>query len=104
MLKNKVEWRGHDWVACVVEAVRASFVTACMTSTADARCHENVSKLRQISGLLLRQRREFTIAANWNMVPEQLETTGFLRLVGGCVIELQGKVLLGRRTLPSLST
>ena len=69
---HKVEWRGHDCVACVVKAVRASYVhvTAYMTSTADARCPENVSKLRQISGLLLKQRREFTVAAGWNMVLE----------------------------------
>ena len=37
---NKVEWKGHDWVACVVKAVQAAYlcVTAYMTSTADARC------------------------------------------------------------------
>ena len=82
--------RGHDWVACVVKAVRASYVyvTAYMTSTTDARCPENVSKLRPISNLLLKQRREFVVAADWNIVLEQLETTNFLRLVGGCVIEL----------------
>ena len=57
---------------CVVKAVKASYlhVTAYMTSNADARCLENVSTLRQISGLLLRQRREFIIAADRNMVPE----------------------------------
>ena len=57
-----------EWMACVVKAVKASFlyVTARM------------SKLRQISNLLLKQRREFVIAADWNMVPEQLETTGLL--------------------------
>ena len=59
-----------------------------MSSTAVARRPENVSKLGQISGLLLRQRRGFVIAADWNTEPEQLDTTGFLRLVGGFVIEL----------------
>ena len=59
------------------------YVTACMTSTAEARCPENVSKLLQISDLLLRQRREFIIAADGNIKPEQMETTDFLRLVGG---------------------
>ena len=88
---NKIEWRGHDWVACVVKAVRASYVylTSYKTSTADARCPEIVSELRQVSSL--KQRREFIIAADWNMVREQLETTGFLRLVGGCVIEVPGE-------------
>ena len=73
-------------MACVVRAVKAShlYVAAYMASTADARCPENVSRLRQISNLLLKQRREFAIAADWNMVPEQLETTGFLKLVGLC--------------------
>ena len=49
-----------DRVACVVKAVRDSYVhiTAYMTSTADARCPENVPKLLQISGLLLKERRE----------------------------------------------
>ena len=48
---HEVEWRGHDWVACVVKAESSPYVdvTAFMTSTADARCLENVSKLRQIS-------------------------------------------------------
>ena len=57
---NKVEWQGHDWVACAVKAVKAFYlcVTAYMMSTADARCPENMSKLRQISNLLLKQRRE----------------------------------------------
>ena len=89
---HKVEWRGHDWAACVVKAVRASYVyiTAYVTSTADARCPEKVST-RQNSGLLRKQRREFMIAAYWNMEPEELETTGFLRLVGGCVTELPGE-------------
>ena len=49
-----------------------------------------MSKLHQISGLLLKQRREFIIAGDWNMVTEQQETTSFLRLVGNCVIELSG--------------
>ena len=81
---QKVECRGHDWAVCVVKSVRTSYVyiTAYMTSTADARCPENVSKLRQISGQLLKQRREFIIAADWDTEPEQLETAGFLRLVG----------------------
>ena len=81
---NKVAWQGHDWVACVVRGEKASYlyVAAYMTSTAAARCPENVSKLRQISILLLKQRREFVIAADWNMVLEQLETTGFSKLVG----------------------
>ena len=80
---NNVKRKGHGRVAWVVKAVKALywFVTAYMTSTADARCPENLSKLRKIAGLLLRQRREFIIAADWNMVLEQLETTGFLRLV-----------------------
>ena len=40
----------------------------------DSRCPspENVSKLRQISRLLLKQRREFIIATDWNTVLEQL--------------------------------
>ena len=35
---HKVEWRGHDWAACVVKAMRASYVyiTAYMTSSVDA--------------------------------------------------------------------
>ena len=76
---HEVEWRGHDWVACVVKAVTASYVDirAFMTSTADARCLENVSKFRLITGLLLKQRREFITAADWNMVLEKLETTFF---------------------------
>ena len=95
---HKVEWRGRDWVACVVKAVRASYVDirAFMTSTADARCLENVSKLRQISGLLLKQRREFITAADWNMVLEQLETTFFCVWLGSCVMELPGERGSGR--------
>ena len=44
------------------EELRIVYAAAYMTSTADARCPENVSKLRQVSGLLLRQRREFIIS------------------------------------------
>ena len=39
---------------------------------------------------LLKQKCEFIIAADWNVEPVLLETKGFLRLVGGCVIELPG--------------
>ena len=46
-----------------------------MTSTPGARCPENVSKLHQISDSLLKRKREFVIAADWNMKPEQLETS-----------------------------
>ena len=70
---HKVVWRGHDCVACVVKAVRASYVyvTAYMTFTADARRPENTSKLRQISGLLLKQRRELQYAASFHRLVEE---------------------------------
>ena len=71
---------GHHW---------GSHATAYMTSTPDARCLENVSKLRQMSTLLLKQRRVFVIAADWHMELSQLETTGFLRWIGGCVLEVR---------------
>ena len=79
---HEIEWRGRDLVACVVQAVKASYlcITAHTTSTAGVRCPENVSELCQISGLLVKQKREFIITVDWNM---QLETTGFLLLVGG---------------------
>ena len=54
---QKIERRGRDWAACVVKAVNGSYlyITAYMTSTADARFLESVSKLRQISCLLSQQ-------------------------------------------------
>ena len=76
--------KNHDFVACVFKTVKASHlhVAAYMTSTADAPCPENLSKLRQMSNFLLKQRRESVIAVDWNMVPDQLKTIGFLKLVG----------------------
>ena len=53
----------------------------------------NVSRLRQISNLPLKQRREFVRAARWNIASERLETTGFLKLVGGRVIEIPGELV-----------
>ena len=64
---QKVELNDRDSAACVVKAVKFSYlyVTAFMTSTLDARNPENVSKLRQISNLMLRQKWEFITAADW---------------------------------------
>ena len=56
----------------VLAAHRSSLQLGAMVANVDGR---------QISALLLKQRREIIIAADWNMVPEQ-ETTGFFRLVG----------------------
>ena len=79
---NKLEWKGHDRVACVVKVkVSCLYVTAYMTSNADARCPENVTKLSKISNKLLKQGCEFVTAADWNMVLEHR----------CCVIEIPGE-------------
>ena len=83
--------KGLDWVAIFIKLKGTTVIyIAAYWTCGIGMTGENITKASQIMAFLMKHNLPFIILADWNMQPDELKSSGFLRKIGGEVLVPKG--------------